>query len=160
MATDDILEGARNGLSYSFAYLNLVGQEIGMERAINLSARTYEMMGEKQGQMMKEQLDGKDIDIDTAATMALNLIKDAYGITTEVIKKSPEKIVVRCSRCPVYEAAQSVGIDDNTIETLCHTGSLKFMDTMVKQLNPNLSYQLTNFRSGPNDCCEEEILLG
>lgn len=160
MATEDKLEGARNGLAFCYAYVNMVGQEIGMERAIALSAKVDEMLGDAQGKMMKEQLGGKDIDINTATTMALNTIKDGLGITSEVIERSPERIVVRCSRCPVYEASQSVGIDTGTIETLCRTGSLKYMDAMVKQLNPNLSYQLTKFRSGPDDCCEEEILLG
>lgn len=160
MATEDKLEGARNGLAFSFAYMNMVGQEIGMERAIALNTKVDEMMGDAQGKIMKEQLDGKDIDINTAVKMALNTIKDGFGITSEVIEKSPKRIVVRCSRCPVYEAAQSVGIDTGTIENLCRAGSLKFMDAMVKQLNPNLSYQLTKFRTEPDGCCEEEILLG
>ena len=159
MATEDKLEGARNGLAFSYAYMNMVGQEIGMERAIALSAKVDEMMGDAQGKMMKEQLGGKDIDINAATTMALNTIKDGFGITSEVIERSPERMVVRCSRCPVYEAAQSVGIDTGTIETLCRTGSLKFMDAMVKQLNPNLSYRLTKFRSAADDFCEEAIVL-
>lgn len=159
MATQDKLEGARNGLAFSFAYMNMVGQEIGMERAIALNGKVDEMMGDAQGKMMKEQLGDKEMDINAATTMAIKTIKDGFGINSEVIESSPEKIVVRCSRCPVYEAAQSVGIDTGTVETLCRTGSLKFMDAMVKQLNPNLSYQLKKFRSTPDGCCEEEITL-
>jgi len=140
--------------------VSMVGKEIGMDRAIALSAKVDEMMGNTQGKMMKEQHGDKDIDINTALKMALNTIKEGFGITSEVIKRSPERIAVRCSRCPLYDAAQSVGIDTGTIETQCRTGSIKFMDAMVKQLNPNLSYQMTKFRSGPDDCCEEEIFLG
>ena len=160
MATEDKLEGARNGLAFHFAYMNMIGQEIGIERAIALNSKVFEMMGDTQGKMLKEQDGGKDIDINAATTMALNTIKDGFGITSEVKEKSPKKMVIRCSRCPVYEAAQSVGIDTETIKNLCRTGSLKFMDAMVKQLNPDLSYQLKKFRTGPDDYCEEEILLG
>ncbi len=159
MATEEILEGARNGLTFFYAYLNLVSQEIGMEHAIDLSVKVNEMMGDANGRRIKEQFGDKDIDISTATMVALHSIKDAFGITSEVIEKSPKRMVVRCSRCPVYDAAQSVGIDNETKETLCRKGSLKFMDAMVKQLNPNLSYQLVKFRSGSDECCEEEILM-
>ena len=160
MALVDKLEGARNGLAMSFAYMNLVGEEMGMEKAIALSGKADGVMGDAQGRILREQQGGKDVDINAATTMALDAIKDGFGIISEVIESSPERMVVRCSRCPVYEAAESVGIDTGTIETLCRTGSLKFMDAMVKQFNPKLSYRLRKFRSGPDDCCEEEIVLG
>ena len=159
MSTEDKLEGARNGLTFFYNYLNIVGKEIGMERAVAMSVKVDEMMGDAQGKMIKEQHGGNNIDINEATTMALNTIKEGFGITSEVIGKSPKRIVIRCSRCPVYEAAQSAGIDTGTIETLCRNGSLKFMDAMVKQLNPKLTYQLLKFRSGPDKYCEEEILL-
>lgn len=159
MSIKDKLEGARNGIAFFYNYLNMVGEEIGMERAIALSVKVDEMMGEAQGKMLKEHHGGNNIDINEATTMALNTIKNGFGINSEIIEKSPKKIKVRCSRCPVYEAAQSAGIDSENIEDLCRIGSVKFMDAMVKQLNPNLSYQLSKFRSGPDGFCEEEILL-
>ena len=91
MATEDKLEGARNGLAFAFAYMNMVGQEIGMERAIDLGAKVDEMMGGAQGKMMKEQHGGKGVDIDAATTMALDTIKKGFGITSEVIERSPER---------------------------------------------------------------------
>ena len=160
MSTEDKLVGARNGLAFSFAYMNIVGQEIGMEKAMAISGQVDEMMGREQGKLMKEQIGGKEVDIETAAEMALDAIKEGFGIKSKVVQKSADRLVVRCSRCPVYEAAQSLGMDADTIEDLCRTGSLKFMDAMVKELNPNLSYNLTKFRTHPNSSCEEELRLG
>lgn len=160
MATDDKLEGARNGLMFNYALLNLVGEEIGMDRAIALGSRADTMMGEAEGKRMREKAGGHDVDIETAAEMSLKMIKDGFGISSEIVESTPTRITLRCSRCPVFEAAQSVGIDTATIETLCRTGSLKFMDAVVKQLNPKLSYQLSNFRAHPDNQCEEQIILG
>jgi hypothetical protein len=33
------------------------------------------------------------------------------------------------------------------------------MGATAKQLNPNLSFRVTKFRSTPDDFCEEEIVL-
>lgn len=160
MATDDRLEGARNGLAFNYAYLNVVAQDIGMDRAIALSSRADTMMGEIQGKRLRERAGGNDVDLETAAEMSLKMIKDGFGISTEIVESTPNKVTFRCTRCPVFEAAQSVGMDTGTIETLCRTGSLKFMDAVVKQLNPKLSYELTHFRTAPDHQCEEQIVLG
>jgi len=54
-----------------------------------------------------------------------------------------------------------MGMDAKTIENLvCRSGSIKLMDAMVKQLNPNLSVRIKKFRSSADDFCEEEIVLG
>jgi hypothetical protein len=53
-----------------------------------------------------------------------------------------------------------LGLDNNTIETMCRNGAARLMDTMTKELNPNLSYQLRKFRSDEDDFCEEAIIQG
>ena len=159
MSTEDKLEGARNGLAFFYNFFNIVGQEIGVEKALEFSIKTDAIMGEAQGKMIKEQFGETEIDLNTATTMALDTIKEGFGINSEVLTKHQNRVVIRCSRCPAFEAAQGAGIDNKTIETLCRSGSMKFMDAMVKQLNPKLSYQLVEFRSGATECCEEEILL-
>jgi hypothetical protein len=160
MAIEDTFNGAKNGLALLQGFFNAVAQDIGMERAIALDAKVYKAMGAMQGKMMKEQASMEKFDAKAAASMALNSIRESFGIRSEVIEESPQRVMVRCHRCPVYEASQMVGLDTEVIETLCRASSIGFMDTMVKQLNPNLSYQLSKFRSGPDEFCEEEILLG
>jgi hypothetical protein len=159
MGIEEKLEGARNGFAFYLSYLNTVGQEIGVEKAMALSAQTDTMMGEAQGRLMREQAGGEDVDISTAADMATDLIKESFGISSVIVKQSPDKVVLRCTRCPVYEAGHMTGHDTGMIEQFCRTGAIGFMDAMVKQLNPSLNYQLTKFRSGAEDCCEEEISM-
>lgn len=159
MAIEDTFNGAKNAYTFFFAYLNTVAQEIGMERALALNTKMCEAMGTEQGKMMKEQSGVEELDAKAAAPFAQKPA-EGLGIISEVIEESPQKAVIKFGRCPIYEAAQVMGLDAETIETRCRAGALRFMETMVKQLNPNLNYQLRKFKSSADDFCEEEIVLG
>ena len=50
-------------------------------------------------------------------------------------------------------------MDTKAIEANCRASSIRFMEAMAKQLNPNLSYQLTEFPLAADDYCEEAIVL-
>lgn len=160
MATTDTLRGATNAFTFVFAYINTVGQEIGMEKAIALDAEMCAMMGAAQGQAIKAQAGLDEIGLETAAALADASIEEGLGIVSEVIEKSAQRIVSRVDRCPLYEAAQMLGMDNATIEAMCRAGALRYMDAMVKQWNPNLSYRLREFRSSADGHCIEEVVLG
>ncbi|NIV38626.1 MAG: hypothetical protein GWN58_57180 [Anaerolineae bacterium] len=68
--------------------------------------------------------------------------------------------MLRVGRCPLYEAAQVLGMDRAAIEVLCRAGAIRYMDAMVKQYNPALSYQLSEFRASADDACVEALTLG
>ena len=159
MAIEDTFNGAKNESSFFYAYFNAVAQEIGMERALALNTKMAEVMGANMGKMIKEQAGVEEFDAKTAASLARKFSEGIGGIT-EVIEESPQKAVIKYGRCPGYEAAQEVGLDAKTIEAECRAGALRVLDTMVKQLNPDLNYKLTKFRSSADDFCEEEIVLG
>jgi len=160
MASTDTLSGAKSAFTFFFAYLNTVGQEIGMDRAIALDTKMCEMMGIAQGQAMKAQAGLDEIDITMASSLAGRFIEEGLGISSEVIEESAQRIASRVGRCPIYEAAQAMGMDGASIEAICRASSLRYMDTMVKQWNPYLSYQLSEFRSSADGCCVEEVVLG
>ena len=159
MAIEDTFNGAKMAYTSFFAYFNTVAKEIGMERALALITKTDEATGAEAGKMIKEEAGVEELDAKAAASLANNFT-EGLGIIEEAVEESPQKVVINVGRCPLYEAAQEVGLDTETIETLCRAGALRFMDTMVKQLNPNLSYQLIKFRSAADDFCEEAIVLG
>jgi len=160
MAIEDTFNGAKNAYIYYFAYLNTVAQEVGMEQAVALQTKMCEAMGATQGKLMKEQAGIEEFDVKAAVSLAQNFMEESLGISSEVIEESPQKGVFKVGRCPLYEAAQVLGLDAETIQALCRAGALRFTDTMVKQFTPNLSYQLREFRSAADDFCEEEIVLG
>lgn len=159
MAIEDTFNGAKNAYTGFFAYLNTVAREIGKERAVALQTKTDEAMGAKTGKTIKEQAGVEEFDAKTAASLANNFT-EGFGVILEVVEESPQKVVIHVGKCPLYEAAQVLGMDAETIEAGCRAGALKFLDTMVKQLNPNLNYRLRKFRSAADDFCEEEIVLG
>jgi hypothetical protein len=159
MGTEDTLNGATAAMTLFNAYMGTVAEEIGMERAGNMFTKMCENMGTMQGKMMKEQAGAEEIDAKTAWSLVKN-VPENLGITSEVVEESPQEVVVRLGKCPVYSGAEMVGFDAETIEAMCRTGSARLMDTVVKQLNPNLSHQLRKFRSSADDFCEEAIVQG
>ena len=157
MATEDTYNGALQAMTFMNAYIKTVAEEIGMDQAVSLLTRMCESMGAMQGKILKEQAGAEDLDIKTAWALAKK-VPEGIGIGAEVIKESPKEIVVKMGRCPLHSAGQMLGMDNNTIETMCRNGPARLMDTITKELNPNLSYQLRKFRSGEEDFCEEAII--
>jgi len=159
MAIEDVFNGAKKAMTLFDAYTNTVAQEIGMERALSLMTKMCENMGAMQGKMMKEQSGIKEFDAKAAASL-LKTVPEGLGISVEVLEESPKKVVHKVRKCSVYEAAHMLGMDAKTIETMCRASSARFMETIAKQLNPNLSFRVTKFRSAPDDFCVEETTLG
>ncbi|MCK4897189.1 MAG: L-2-amino-thiazoline-4-carboxylic acid hydrolase [Anaerolineales bacterium] len=158
MTIEDTFRGAKNGYIYYFAYLTMVAEEIGMGRAIALENKMCEARGAIDGNLIKEQAGVEEFDAKAVAFLAENYV-ESIGISSEVIAESPQKVRFKIGRCPLYEAAQAVGLEDEIIETLCRAGPVRNMDSIVKQLNPNLNYQLRKFRSSEENFCEEMIEL-
>lgn len=160
MSLTDSFNGAKIAYSDYFSYINTVIEELGMEHTCALLTRSDEARGTLVGKGIKEHSAGKEFDaIETAKTI-LSMANE-IGAVDDVLEQSPQKVVTvtKFGNCPLYEAAKIAGFNDITIEQLCHASSLRFFDTMVKQLNPNLSYQLRKFRSAEDGGCVEEIVL-
>jgi hypothetical protein len=117
-----------------------------------------ESLGVLQGRMAKEQAGMKDFDAKAAHLVCSQLI-GGLGITTEVTKRGTQEVVYKVGRCPVFEAAQLMGQDVQTCEAACRAGAISFMDTVVKQLNPKLRYEMRKYRSAPEEPCVEAIVL-
>jgi hypothetical protein len=160
MASADTFNGAKSAFTFYYAYLNAVGQDIGMERAIALDAKMCEMMGAADGRAIKGQAGIDEINLAAASALAGRSIEESVGISSEVIEASNQRVVSKVGRCPLYEAAQELGMDGATIEAECRAGALRYMDAMVKQWNPDLSYRLREFRSSADGYCIEEVVLG
>ncbi len=158
MAMEDTYNGATAAMTFMDAYIQTVAEEIGMDRAVGLLTKMCESMGAMQGKILKEQAGAEELDV-KAVWSLVKTIPEGIGIDAEVIKESGQEIVVRAGKCPLYAAGQMLGLDNNTIETMCRKGSARLMDTMTKELNPNLGYHLRKFRSGADDFCEEAIIL-
>jgi hypothetical protein len=159
MATKDVFNGATAGLRVFYAYTNTVAQDIGMERALGLLTKMAENGGAMRGKAMKEKAGTKKLDAKTA-WLLLRTVPESMGESIKVVEQSPQRVAFRVITCPHYEAAQMLGMDAKTIETICRASSTRLMDVCAKQLDPGLSFRARKFRSAADDFCEEEITLG
>jgi len=159
MATEDGFAGAKTGFTFLIAFVGAVAQEIGMERTVGIMTKMSENLGAMQGKMMKQKAGAKEIDA-RAAWSLLKAAVDNIVLKFQIVEESPKRVVIRSGRCALFEAAQALGIDAKTVEAMCRAGGNRFDDSLVKQLNPSLSFRLKKFRSTADDFCEEEVVLG
>ncbi len=158
MGIEDVLKGATNGYAYFFAYLGGVAQEVGMDKAVEIFTNMCRQMGMIQGKMVKEQAGVEEADVKTAVSLVKGVITDGLGIVVDVVEETPNEVKFTCGSCPVYNGRQMVGMDLGLYEDICRRAPVEFMDALVKQFNPKLSYKLHKFRTGPEDTCIEGIV--
>ncbi len=109
-------------------------------------------------QELKDRIGTQRVDAMKAAELLLELV-GVVGFEPEFLERSPERVVVKPGRCPVYEAGRALGMDHSAIESLCRTRILPRMDRAAKELNPELRTGLVRFRAGKDDSCIEEIFM-
>ncbi|MCP4537747.1 MAG: L-2-amino-thiazoline-4-carboxylic acid hydrolase [Chloroflexi bacterium] len=158
MSKEIALEVAKNTYTFYLALFNTLTQEVGEERANALQTKTLEEFGAMQGKMVKAQAGAEEFNAETAFQFT-KFVPESLGMTLEVVETSPDKVVFRAHQCPIYDAGLLMGQEHASIEAACPVASLRFMDAFAKQFNPNLSYQCVKFRTGPDDYCDEALVL-
>jgi len=159
MSVTDTFRGAKSGLAFLFAYQNTVAQAIGMERAMTLNTAMVQSFGAAQGKQLSKQLDMEEIPPHMAGSLAGEFLEQSLGIRTEAAEGDTQEAVIKVGRCPIYEAAQALGMEHDAIEALCRAGSMPYMDALIKQLNPDLDYDLRRFRASADGSCIELIAV-
>jgi hypothetical protein len=114
IARDDVFNAAKTPLVLLYAYSNTVAQELGRERAVGLMTKMFENIGAGQGKRMKEKAGSKEFDAKEAWPY-FKTFPDTVGQTYQVVEESPQRVVARMRRCPLYEAARMLGMDSSTI---------------------------------------------
>ena len=158
MSVKDTFRGAKSGLAFLFAYQNTVAQAIGMEQALALNHKMVQAMGTAQGQDLEERIEVEEIPPKLAASLAGEFLKRTLGIRSQITEGSADRAVIEVGRCPIYEAAEALGMDHAAIKVLCRDGSIPYMDAIVKQFNPDLEYELSQFRPSADAPCIEAIV--
>jgi len=84
MSTQDTFNGAKSGLTFMRAYVNIVAQEIGAEKALVLDTKVSEALGAMNGKMIKEQLGDREIGAKEASQVllmrAITIIHGKYSL--------------------------------------------------------------------------------
>jgi hypothetical protein len=157
MGQEEAFNAAKSAFAAYDAMFAAVASKLGLENARALESAALEPLGAAQGQMIKQQLGGATVDAQTAYSLLKKSVFETYGITSEIKEASPQRVVFQAGKCPIYESGRMLGLDHATIEGNCRASSICMMNALTHQLNPNLSYRLRTFRSGPDTGCIEEI---
>jgi hypothetical protein len=158
VGVEDFFEAAKNVWTFFITYRAGLVDAVGTEQALAWDNKIHEIVGTNMGQTLKEQAGGKDLNIQEATELVKGFL-GSIGVSFQVLEESPTMVRFKQSQCAVYEGSRRAGLDELPIETMCRYGPVKFMGALVKQLNPNLNYQLIKYRSAPDDFCEEAIVL-
>lgn len=139
------------------AFFMEVARQFGKEKTVALHRKAHELMGIKTGRMIKKQMANAKFDLQAMATVLRNA-NMSIGIDYEMVE-APGSLLLRNSRCPMYDGYRMGGLDDDTAEILCRVGAPAKLGSTLRQLNPDTVYQLRHYRDKPDDRCEEEIKL-
>lgn len=155
----DVFKGAETAYMSCCSYLNKLIETLGAEKAFALMTETDTARGIKVGQELRQSLGGKDLNVHDTLNTIVTMAKDIGGIDTIIEETEDHAITVTAmGKCPIYEAGKKIGMDDERIEAICRASSAVFLDQVVQQLNPELTYQVRKFRSEEDGGCVEEIL--
>jgi hypothetical protein len=128
-----------------------------MEETLAIQAAAMDALGTAQGEMLREQTGIEEADARTAYGVVSRML-EGIGFGTEVVETAAGRVVFRAGTCPIYEAGQVLGLEPSAVEAICRSGGIACMDAVVRQLNPQLRFQLRSFRAAPDEPCEEEIV--
>lgn len=143
-----------------FGCINTMIQELGAEKVLAMMSESDKQHGIQAGQEIRAGSGGEDFDIPKALHTIIDMAGDIGGKDTILdVSDTHGSTVTKFGKCPVYEGAKAVGMDDAEIEQICRAGSLVFLNSVVKQLNPKLKYKVSAFRSEEYGGCVEEIVI-
>ena len=154
---EDSYEAAVKVYALYGVLFNEIVKELGEGKALNLHRNTHEYIGLKTGKQIREQMGDIDYDLETLSKV-LQKGNQSIGIDCQMVK-STDTILLRNLRCPMYDSYRLGGLDDRMAEMLCQVGAPAKLWTTLKQLNPDVVYNLNHYRDVPDERCEEEVKL-
>lgn len=151
--------GVRRAYAAWFAYIIDIIEEIGTAKALDTLSRVIKRRGEADGKALIKRLGVKGGDIDAGLAVYSAFLADCET-EHEIAEKGENKVLIRVSKCPIYDAYYGAGIDCNwQAEKMCKTLTLPLINAVLEQVNPNLKVMLKKYRSSSEGYCLEELLL-
>lgn len=153
MSTELTRKGVKTGAMFLYAYRNGVAEAIGQEQALAIHKDVNVAMGSAFGKQLKEQLGEGEMDAAAVGRIVADLCTDMMGATPEIVSESPTEVVFKQGPCAFYDATVELGMHPADIVTSCNQTSMAFMDAMVRELDPRLSYRSKSHRvNGEGHC--------
>jgi hypothetical protein len=159
MTDEQVFLATRKVYALYGAFFRAVAQEVGRERALALHEQAHEEQGVASAGVLKEKLGDERPDLRKLGSL-LQQSNLSIGIDSQLTHADASSVVFSNCRCPMYDGYRMGGLDEETAEALCQRGAPAKLGTMLRLLDPAISYRLTRYRSKPEEPCEEEIFLG
>lgn len=156
MTDDQVFVATRKVYALYAAFFKAVAQELGMEKALALHASAHEEQGIASAKLIKDKIGGAPFDIEKLGTI-LQQSNLSIGINSALAEVTASSALFKNSQCPMYDGYRMGGLNDETAEALCQKGAAAKLGTMLKQIDPRITYRLKYYRLKPNEACEEEI---
>ena len=156
MLREEVYQATKKIFGLYGAFFDLVAQQIGIEKALDLHIKAHERLGITAGKLLKDKLGKERPDLQELG----NILRESnlgIGIESEVADMNPTSIVFSNLKCPLYDGYRLGGLDDKTAETLCQRGAPAKLGSTLMYLNPDIKYHLQYYRTKPDEPCKEVI---
>lgn len=160
MEHTEAFKGAMTAYVDYYTYVRTLIDGIGKDEAFAFMTKADLKRGSDVGRKIKEEAGGKEFGISEALHTIIDMAK-GIGATDDILEDTSHRgaTVTKFGNCPIYEAAKATGMEDTMIEEMCRAGACVFLDSVVKQLNTELVYRVSEFRSKKYGGCVEEIVF-
>ena len=158
MLREEVYQATKKIFGLYGTFFDLVAQQIGIEKALDLHIKAHERLGITAGKLLKDKLGKERPDLQELG----NILRESnlgIGIESEVADMNPTSIVFSNLKCPLYDGYRLGGLDDKTAETLCQQGAPAKLGSTLMYLNPDIKYHLQYYRTKPDEPCKEVIQL-
>ena len=158
MLREEVYQATKKIFGLYGAFFDLVAQQIGIEKVLDLHIKAHERLGITAGKLLKDKLGKERPDLQELG----NILRESnlgIGIESEVADMNPTSIVFSNLKCPLYDGYRLGGLDDKTAETLCQQGAPAKLGSTLMYLNPDIKYHLQYYRTKPDEPCKEVIQL-
>ena len=159
MNEEQVFIATRKVFALYAAFFKAVAQEIGMEKALALHASAHEEQGMASAKLIRDKVGDAPLDIQKLGSI-LQQSNLSIGIQSELAQTTASSALFKNSQCPIYDGYRMGGLNDETAEELCQIGAAAKLGTMLKQIDPRITYRLKHYRLKSDEVCEEEIAYG
>ncbi len=159
MTEEQVFVATRKVYALYAAFFKAVAQEIGIEKALALHALAHEEQGMASAKLIKEKIGDAPFDLQKLG-LILQQSNLSIGINSELVEATGSSALFKNWQCPMYDGYRMGGLDDETAEALCQKGAAAKLGTMLKEIDPRITYRLKSYRLKPDEPCDEEITYG
>lgn len=140
--------------AYSLFIKNLMKEGLDREKVKRASDRVWSTLGAQAAEQMKPIL-GAATTIG-AAQQAGAMASSVHGIETQMEAEESEGKTT-FTKCPWQDAAEALALPREW--RLCPSGHAAFTETMLKTLNPGITFRLTRSMPDGDASCEDNVSL-